>query len=81
MLNGWNAKTLKISESAKQQERNTFFERIICCFFLSFFFDYKPHRMLASSSVDRGFEPRSNKTKDYKISIWYFSALARRTKE
>ena len=37
--------------------------------------------MLASSSVDRGFEPRSNKSKDYKISIWYFSVLARRTKE
>ena len=30
--------------------------------------------MLASSTVDRGFEPRSGKTKDYKIGICCFSA-------
>ena len=30
--------------------------------------------MLASSVVDRGFEPRSGQTKDYKISICCFSA-------
>ena len=30
--------------------------------------------MLASSAVDRGFEPRLGKTKDYKIGICCFSA-------
>ena len=30
--------------------------------------------MLASSVVDRGLEPRSGKTKDYKIAICCFSA-------
>jgi hypothetical protein len=30
--------------------------------------------MLASSAVDRRFEPRSGKTKDYKIGICCFSA-------
>jgi hypothetical protein len=30
--------------------------------------------MLASSTVDRGFEPRSGQTKDYKIGIFCFSA-------
>jgi hypothetical protein len=30
--------------------------------------------LLASSAVDRGFEPRSGQTKDYKIGICYFSA-------
>jgi len=30
--------------------------------------------MLASSAVDRGFGPRSGKTKDYKIGICCFSA-------
>ena len=30
--------------------------------------------MLASSAVDRGFEPRSGQTKDYKIGICCFSA-------
>ena len=30
--------------------------------------------MLASSAVDRGFEPWSGKTKDYKIGICCFSA-------
>jgi hypothetical protein len=30
--------------------------------------------MLASSVVDRGFEPRSGQTKDYKIGIGCFSA-------
>ena len=30
--------------------------------------------MLASSAVDRGFEPRSGQTKDYKIGIYCFSA-------
>ena len=30
--------------------------------------------MLASSAVDRGFKHRSGQTKDYKISICYFSA-------
>jgi hypothetical protein len=30
--------------------------------------------MLASSAVDRGSEPRSGKTKDYKIVICCFSA-------
>ena len=29
--------------------------------------------VLASSTVDRGFEPRSDETKDYKISICCFS--------
>jgi hypothetical protein len=30
--------------------------------------------VLASSAVDRGFEPWSGQTKDYKIGIWCFSA-------
>ena len=30
--------------------------------------------MLVLSVVDRGFEPRSDQTKDYKIGICYFSA-------
>jgi hypothetical protein len=30
--------------------------------------------VLSSSVVDRGFEPRSGKTKDSKIGICYFSA-------
>ena len=30
--------------------------------------------VLASSVVDRGFEPRSPQTKDYKIGICYFCA-------
>ena len=30
--------------------------------------------VLASSAVDRGFEPRSGQTKDYKIDICCFSA-------
>ena len=30
--------------------------------------------VLASSAVDRGFKPRSGQTKDYKISIYCFSA-------
>ena len=30
--------------------------------------------MLASSAVDRGFEPRSGQAKDYKIGICCFSA-------
>ena len=30
--------------------------------------------MLASSAVDRGFQPRSGQTKDYKIGICCFSA-------
>ena len=30
--------------------------------------------VLASSAVDRGFEPRSGQTKDYKIGIWCLSA-------
>ena len=30
--------------------------------------------VLASSAVDRGFEPRSGQTKDYKIGICSFSA-------
>ena len=30
--------------------------------------------VLASGAVDRGFEPRSNQTKDYKIGICCFSA-------
>ena len=29
--------------------------------------------LLASSAVDRGFEPRSGQTKDYEISICCFS--------
>ena len=41
--------------------------------------------MLASSAVDRGFEPRSGQTKDYKISICCFSAkhaaLRRKSKD
>ena len=31
--------------------------------------------MLASSAVDRGFEPWSGQTKDYAIGICYFSAM------
>ena len=31
-------------------------------------------RVLVSNAVDRGFEPRSDQTKDYKIGICYFSA-------
>ena len=42
-------------------------------------------RVLASSVVDRGFEPRSGKTKDYAIGICCFSAkhiaLRRKTKD
>ena len=30
--------------------------------------------MLSASAVDRGFKPRSGQTKDYKISIYCFSA-------
>ena len=30
--------------------------------------------MLASSAIDRGFEPRSGQTKDYKIGICCFTA-------
>ena len=30
--------------------------------------------VLASSVIYRGFEPRSNQTKDYTINIWCFSA-------
>jgi hypothetical protein len=30
--------------------------------------------VLVSSAVDRGFEPQSGQTKDYKISICCFSA-------
>ena len=41
--------------------------------------------MLASSAVDRGFEPRSGQTKDYEIGICCFSAkhaaLRRKTKD
>jgi hypothetical protein len=33
--------------------------------------------VLASSVVDRGFESRSSKTKDYKIGICCFSAMHR----
>ena len=41
--------------------------------------------VLASSAVDRGFEPRSGQTKDYKIGICCFSAkhaaLMRKSKD
>ena len=44
-------------------------------------YNYQPHRwhngmvsVLASSAVDRGFEPRSGQTIDYKIGICCFSA-------
>ena len=41
--------------------------------------------MLASSAVDRGFEPRSGQTEDCKIGICYFSAkfaaLRRKSKD
>jgi hypothetical protein len=41
--------------------------------------------VLASSAVDRGFEPRSSKTKDYKIDVCCFSAkhtaLRRKSKD
>ena len=41
--------------------------------------------MLASSAVDRGFEPRLGKTKDYEIGICCFSAkqpaLRRKSKD
>ena len=42
-------------------------------------------RVLASSAVDRGFDPRSGQTKDYKIGICCFSgkhaALRRKSKD
>ena len=42
-------------------------------------------RVVASSAVDRGFEPRSGQTKDYKICICCFSpkhaALRRKSKD
>jgi hypothetical protein len=37
--------------------------------------------VLALSVVDRGFEPRSGQTKDYKISICCCSALRRNSKD
>ena len=41
--------------------------------------------ILASSAVDRGFDPRSGQTKDYKIDICCFStkkaALRRKSKD
>ena len=41
--------------------------------------------VLASSAVDRGFEPRSGQTKDHKIGIYCFSAkhtaLRRKSKD
>jgi hypothetical protein len=30
--------------------------------------------VFASNAIDRGFEPQSGQTKDYKIGIWCFSA-------
>jgi hypothetical protein len=42
-------------------------------------------RVLFSSAVDRGFEPRSGQTKDYKIAVCCFSAkhtaLRRKSKD
>jgi hypothetical protein len=42
-------------------------------------------KVLVSSAVDRGFEPRSGQTKDYKIGICCFSAkhaaLRRKSKD
>jgi hypothetical protein len=38
-------------------------------------------RVLASSAVERAFEPRSGETKEYKIGICCFSAKARSIKE
>ena len=56
-----------------------------------FFLSYKNHisgvmvSVLASSAVDRGFEPRSGQTKDYEIGICCFSAkyaaLKRKSKD
>ena len=41
--------------------------------------------VLASSAVDRGFQPRSGQTKDFKIDIYCFSAkhaaLRRKSKD
>ena len=41
--------------------------------------------VLASSAIDRGFDPRSGQTKDYKIGIYCFSAkqaaLRRKSKD
>jgi hypothetical protein len=37
--------------------------------------------VLALSMVDRGFEPRSGLSKDYKNGICYFSALGRKSKD
>ena len=41
--------------------------------------------VLASSAVDRGLEPRSGQTKDYKIDMYFFSAkhaeLRRKSKD
>ena len=41
--------------------------------------------VLSSSAVDRGFEPRSGQTKDYRIGICFFSAkhaaLRRKSKD
>jgi hypothetical protein len=37
--------------------------------------------VLGSSAVDRGFEPRSGQTKDYKIGICCFSARSIKEKK
>ena len=37
--------------------------------------------VLTSSVVDRGFEPRSDQTNDYKIGICCFSALRKKSKD
>ena len=37
--------------------------------------------MLIMGKVDRGFEPRSDQTEDYKIGIYCFSSTQRSTKE
>jgi hypothetical protein len=40
--------------------------------------------MLASSMIDRGFEPRSGQTKDYEIGICFpakYAALSRKSKD
>jgi hypothetical protein len=48
----------------------TYIHRIICIFALSCMDDV----ILASSTVDCGFEPWSDKTKDYQIGICCLSA-------
>ena len=59
---GKNDKTIKWLTT---DYRNSFCIRLFFFFFFFIFF----FSVLASSAVNRGFEPRSGQTKDYKIDI------------